>query len=64
MLMVGREALCGFHETLGNDQGEKSEGEKHLEETAAGGWVHRSENLSAGVVVAVGLDLSGADHQI
>ncbi len=53
-----------FEETLDNDQGDDGEREKHLEETAASGGFHRSENLSTGVVVAVGLDLSGADHQI
>ena len=31
-----------FEEALDHDQGEESQGEKHLEETAAGGGVHGS----------------------
>jgi hypothetical protein len=41
-----------FEEALSDDQGEESQGEKRLENAAAGGGVHESKNLSAGVVVA------------
>ena len=39
--VVRCESLGGFEESLSDDQGEESQGEKHLVNAAAGGGVHR-----------------------